>query len=96
MKKKNDLKYALTLLKERTGWSYEKMCRMMCIVMNEDGVSHTTLYRIIHGVHAPHNTTRMWVRNAIEAVTKDEVGQGRMTIMTASSIMTLLPKKVDQ
>ena len=93
MKNKKDLKHSLILLKKFTGWSYEKMARMLCIATNEDGVSHTTLFRISKGVMKPHNTTVMWVRNAIEKLVNNLVANGGLTMSGGASIKALLPDK---
>ncbi len=39
------LERKLILLKKKTNWSWERMCREMHVVMGEEGPSHTTLYR---------------------------------------------------
>ncbi len=62
----------LRSLKKRTGWSWEKMCREMCRVMECDGPSHTTLFRYANGNVTRRNVlTDRFVREAIGKLAKE-------------------------
>jgi len=66
------MKTDLSRLKKRTQWSWEKMCREMHRVMGEEGVSHTTLWRISVTFHKPNLLTARWVRKAIKKLKEEE------------------------
>jgi len=60
----------LLSLKEKTSWSWERMCREFHRVMGHEGPSHTTLFRYATGkVKRPNVVTEQYVREAIQKVT---------------------------
>ncbi|MCZ6484593.1 MAG: PAS domain-containing protein [Acidobacteria bacterium] len=59
----------LLSLKKKTSWSWEKMCREFHRVMDQEGPSHTTLFRYAIGkVKRRHGLTERFVREAIQKV----------------------------
>jgi len=62
----------LLLLKKKTSWSWERMCREMHRVMGEEGPTHTTLFRYASGrVKRPHVLVERYVRQAIDKLTAE-------------------------
>ena len=61
-------------LKEKTSWSWERMCREFHRVMGEEGPSHTTLHRYATGkVQRRNALTERYVWEAINKVTVELV-----------------------
>ncbi len=59
-------------LKKKTAWSWEKMCREMHRVMEEEGPTHTTLFRYASGrVKRPNVITERYVQQAIDKLTAE-------------------------
>ncbi len=53
-------------LKRKTGWSWERMCRQMHVVMDSEGPSHTTLFRYAQGrILRPNKLTERWIEQAV-------------------------------
>ncbi len=70
MVKEEALSKQLLLLKAKTSWSWERMCREFHRVMGEEGTSHTTLFRYASGrVKRPNVVTERYVREAIHKLT---------------------------
>lgn len=66
MRKPSQTRNRLLSLKEKTGWSWERMCRECHRVMDSEGPSHTTLFRYAEGkVNNPNKTTEQWILVAI-------------------------------
>ena len=60
----------LLKLKEKTSWSWERMCREFHRVMGEEGPSHTTLHRYASGKFQRRNIlTERYVQEAIHKTT---------------------------
>jgi len=58
-------------LKTRRKWSWERLCREMHRVMEEEGPSHTTLFRYASGrVKKPNVLVVRWVERAIDWLNK--------------------------
>jgi len=54
-------------LKNRRKWSWERLCREMHTVMDNEGPSHTTLFRYASGrVKKPNILVQRWVERARE------------------------------
>jgi len=59
-------------LKTRRKWSWERLCREMHRVMEEEGPSHTTLFRYATGrVSKPNVLVVRWVEVAREKLEKE-------------------------
>ncbi len=68
--KKKALSKQLLSLKKQTSWSWERMCREIHRVMDEEGPSHTTLFRYASGrVKRPNVLVEHYVQQAIDKVT---------------------------
>ncbi len=62
----------LLSLKEKTSWSWERMCREFHRVMAHEGPSHTTLFRYASGrVKRPNVLVEQYVREAIDKLTAE-------------------------
>jgi len=62
----------LLRLKKQTSWSWERMCREFHRVMDEEGPSHTTLFRYAKGKgKQPHVVIERYVQEAIQKVTAE-------------------------
>jgi hypothetical protein len=73
MPKKDQTIIQLQALKKRTRWSWERMCRQMHRIMDEEGPSHTTLYRYAAGrVKRRNKLTERWIMAAMKKL-RDEV-----------------------
>ncbi|MDA2934741.1 hypothetical protein MYX82_10420, partial [Acidobacteria bacterium AH-259-D05] len=60
----------LLSLKEKTSWSWERMCREFHRVMGEEGPSHTTLYRYaVRKFQRRNILTERYVQEAIHKTT---------------------------
>jgi len=58
-------------LKKKTGWSWERMCRQMHMVMGTEGPSHTTLFRYTDGtILRPNKLTERWIEQAVVKLEK--------------------------
>ena len=67
--KEESVQKQLLGLKKKTSWSWEKMCREFHRVMDQEGPSHTTLFRYAIGkVKRRHGLTERFVREAIQKV----------------------------
>ena len=67
--KEKSVQKQLLSLKKKTSWSWEKMCREFHRVMDQEGPSHTTLFRYAIGkVKRRHELTERFVREAIQKV----------------------------
>jgi len=54
-------------LQRREKWSWERMCREMHRVMENEGPAHTTLFRYATlRVRKPNVCTRHWIEKAVE------------------------------
>jgi hypothetical protein len=70
--KEKALSEQLLSLRKKTSWSWERMCREFHRVMDEEGPSHTTLFRYASGkVKRPNILTERWVQQAIQKVTAE-------------------------
>ncbi len=70
--KEKTLPKQLLSLKAKTSWSWERMCREFHRVMDEEGPSHTTLFRYATGKVKQHNVLiERYVQQAIETVTAE-------------------------
>ena len=68
--KEKALSKQLLSLKKQTSWSWERMCREIHRVMDEEGPSHTTLFRYASGrVKRPNVVTERYVQQAIQKLT---------------------------
>ncbi len=60
----------LLILKKKTSWSWERMCREFHRVMGEEGPSHTTLFRYAtRKVRRRNVLTERYVKEAIDRIT---------------------------
>ena len=67
--REESVRVQLLSLKKKTSWSWEKMCREFHRVMDQEGPSHTTLFRYAIGkVKRRHGLTERFVREAIQKV----------------------------
>ena len=70
--KEKALSKKLLSLKAKKSWSWERMCREIHRVMDEEGPSHTTLFRYASGrIKRPHVVTERYVQEAIEKITAE-------------------------
>ena len=68
--KEDPIPKKLIKLKEKTSWSWERMCREFHRVMGEEGPSHTTLFRYaVEKVRRRNVLTERYVREAIHKIT---------------------------
>ena len=68
--KEKPLPKQLFSLKQKTSWSWERMCREFHRVMGEEGPSHTTLFRYATGkVRRRNKLTERYVKEAIDRLT---------------------------
>ena len=71
MEKTSQTAKKLSKLRTKTGWSWEKMAREFARVMQADGPTHTTLFRVASGTTIPQTLTCNYVLKAIEALKKE-------------------------
>lgn len=72
MPKKTKTQIGLIALKKRTKWSWERMCREMHRVMQEEGPSHTTLFRYASAkIHRPNKLTERYILEALEKIREE-------------------------
>ncbi len=70
--KETPLPKQLLSLKKKTSWSWERMCREFHRVMDEEGPSHTTLFRYAtRKVRRRNVLTERYVQQAIQKVTAE-------------------------
>ena len=56
----------LVQLKKRTRWSWERMCRELHRVMEEEGPSHTTLFRYAtRKIRRPNVLTQKYIEEGL-------------------------------
>ncbi len=68
--KEKALSKKLLSLKAKKSWSWERMCREIHRVMDEEGPSHTTLFRYASGrIKRPNALTERYVQQAIQKLT---------------------------
>ena len=57
----------LNRMKKKTGWSWERFCREMHRVKQEEGPSHTTLFRYAtRRVRRPNVVVERYIREGLE------------------------------
>ena len=62
----------LNRLKRKTGWSWERMCRELHRVMQEEGPSHTTLFRYAtRKIRRPNVLTHKYISTGIARLRKE-------------------------
>ncbi len=62
----------LLRLKKKTSWSWERMGREFHRVMDDEGPTHTTLFRYASGrVKRPHVLVEQYVQQALDKVTAE-------------------------
>ena len=62
----------LLSLRKKTSWSWERMCREIHRVMDEEGPSHTTLFRYASGkTKRPNVLIEHYVQQAIDKLTAE-------------------------
>lgn len=62
----------LKRLHKKTKWSWERMCREMHRVNNEEGCSHTTLFRYAaRKVKRYNRLTGRWIINALDKLEEE-------------------------
>ncbi len=72
------IKTLLNRLKNKTKWSWERMCREMHRVQGEEGPSHTTLFRYANNKVRRHNAlTERYIREAAEKLMVERDGKKR-------------------
>ncbi len=70
--KADQVQRQLLALKKRTSWSWERMCREMHRVMQEEGPSHTTLFRYASGaVKRRNKLTERWIKTAMKKLREE-------------------------
>jgi len=73
MNTNKDIGWELHVLRRRTEWSWERMCREFHRVQQSEGPSHTTLFRYGTGsVGKPNVLTERWVREALVKIREEE------------------------
>jgi len=74
MRRAKPIRDRLLRLKEKTGWSWERMCRELHRVMGEEGPSHTTLFRYGEGkVNRPNKLVERWIQAGVSKLLKGGV-----------------------
>lgn len=72
MRKAKPIRDQLLRLKEKTGWSWEKMCRELHRIQGEEGPSHTTLFRYGEGkVNRPNVIVERWISVGVAKLQKE-------------------------
>lgn len=70
--KADQVQRQLLALKKRTRWSWERMCREMHRVLEEEGPSHTTLFRYASGaVRRRNKLTERWIKAAMKKLREE-------------------------
>lgn len=65
----------LNRLKKKTGWSWERMCRELHRVMQEEGPSHTTLFRYAtRKIRRPNALTHRYISDGVSRLRKEAKG----------------------
>ena len=72
MRKAKPIRNQLLRLKERTGWSWERICRELHRIMGEEGPCHTTLFRYGEGqVNRPNVIVERWISVGVSKLEKE-------------------------
>jgi len=63
----------LLAFKKKTGWSWERMCREMHRVKQEEGPSHTTLFRYAtRRIRRPNKLVERYIETALELLRAED------------------------